>query len=249
MPEEKNTYEACYKVRSYEVDYKEEASISTICNYFQETAGLHARQLQFDISDLQKKGLTWILYKLQVNVHQFPKRWESILVKTWPSTGDGLRAYRDYELHNEKGDILAVGLSQWMVLDIRKKRPVKMPKELMNSRFKTDNHVLELQKGNLSELSTEDTKLITRVGLNDLDMNQHVNNVRYIDWITGYPFSKSQNQKKCDQITIQYAAETTVGDQIYLTSQSIPSLDGVFKYTLFKNDDMSAIANATTHWS
>lgn len=249
MPEPQITYEASYKVRSYEVDHKEEASISTVCNYFQETAGLHARDLQFDISDLQKKGLTWILYKLQVKVHAFPKRWESARVITWPSTGDGLRAYRDYELYNESGKLLAVGLSQWMVLDIKKKRPVKMPEELMSSRFKTDKHVLELHKRNLRELSPADIEFITRAGINDLDMNRHVNNVRYIDWITGYPLPESQHQKKCNEIIIQYAAETKAGDEIYLANQVASDKNGEINYTLFKNEGMRLIANAKTHWS
>lgn len=249
MPEIKPVFTVPFKVRSYEVDHNQEASISTICNYFQEAAGVHARELQFDISDLQKKGLTWILYKLQVKVHMFPKRWESIRVITWPSTGDGLRAYRDYELHSENNELLAIGLSQWMVLDIRKKRPVKMPEELMSSRFKTDKHVLDLHKSNLTPLLPEDAAFITTAGLNDLDMNRHVNNVRYIDWITGYLFSRPENQQKCDALTIQYAAETTAGDQIHLASQPKPGKNDEINFTLFKNDGRRVIANAITHWS
>lgn len=249
MSKPSHTYETSYKIRSYEVDHAEEASISTICNYFQEAAGLHAKELEFDISDLQKKGLTWILYKLQVKVHAFPKRWQSVRVKTWPSTGDGLRAYRDYELYNQQGDILAVGLSQWMVLDVRKKRPIKMPKELMGNRYKTDTHVLQLHKQHVKKLLPEDLTFITTAGLHDLDMNRHVNNVRYIDWITGYHFFESKHQQKCTEITIQYAAETTPGDRIYLASQPAPEESGKIDYTLFKNDDKHVIATATTNWS
>lgn len=248
MPKKEYSYTAPFKVRSYEVDHYQEATISAICNYFQEAAGLHAKELDFDISDLQKKGLTWILYKLQVKVHTFPKRWESIRVTTWPSTGDGLRAYRDYKLHNENGDLLAVGLSQWMVLNIRKKRPVKMPEELMSSRFKTDKHVLELHRSNLKKLTGKDSKFITTAGLNDLDMNKHVNNVRYIDWMTGYNLS-GETEKKCDGIVIQYASETKAGDNIYLSSQASSNLNGEINCTLFKNKDKRIIANARTHWS
>lgn len=249
MPEPKYTYEASFIVRSYEVDHHEQVSISTICNYFQETAGLHAKELQFDISDLQKRGLTWILYKLQVKVHAFPKRWESVKVKTWPSTGDGLRAYRDYELFNENGELLAVGLSQWMVLDTRKKRPVKMPEELMSSRFKTSTHVLPLHKSNINELQSDNAEFITKVGLNDLDMNSHVNNVRYVDWLTGYQSSGSCAKNKCNELIITYSAETNFGDRIYLANEKIPKKTGGFHHTLYKGDKKHAIASAETHWS
>lgn len=248
MSEQDYKYNTTFKVRSYEVDYHQEASISVICNYFQEAAGLHARELQFDISDLKKKGLTWILYKLQVKVHTFPKRWELVRVTTWPSTGDGLRAYRDYELHHENGDLLAVGLSQWMVLDIHKKRPVKMPAELLSSRFKTDRHVLDLHRRNLNNLSPEKATFITKAGLNDLDMNEHVNNVRYIDWVTGHHYREKKDTKKCDELIIQYASETKAGDKIYLSSGPVANQDEEINYTLFKNNSRLVIANAKTHW-
>ncbi|MDZ7719495.1 MAG: thioesterase [Balneolaceae bacterium] len=248
MPKHTYSYTVPFKVRSYEVDHHQEANISSICNYFQEAAGLHARELKFDISDLQKKGLTWILYKLQVKVYTFPKRWESLRVTTWPSTGDGLRAYRDYELYNEEDKVLAVGLSQWMVVDIHKKRPVKMPDELMSSRFKTDNHVLELNKNNLMSVTDKDAEFISTAGLNDLDMNKHVNNVRYIDWMTGYNFTECKS-KKCNEIIIQYSAETKVGDKIYLARNFNPDSKDEIDYTLFKNTEKRIIANAKTFWS
>lgn len=237
-----------FKVRSYEVDHHQETSISTICDYFQEAAGIHAHELHFDISDLQKKGLTWILYKLQVKARTFPKRWQSVRVTTWPSTGDGIRAYRDYQLHDENGSLLAVGLSQWMVLDIRKKRPVKMPDELMSSRYKTDKHVLELHKKNLPKLDEKKAEFITTVGLGDLDMNRHVNNVRYIDWITGYNLPGKSQRKKCRELIIQYAAETKAGDKIYLEKEPDKSIDNQINYTLFKNKGKTVIANAATFW-
>jgi acyl-ACP thioesterase len=248
MPNSEYTYSVPFKVRSYEVDHNKESTISAICNYFQEAAGLHASQLDFDISDLQKKGLTWVLYKLQVKVHEYPKRWESVQVNTWPSTGDGLRAYRDYELYNENDELLAVGLSQWMVVDVRKKRPVKMPDDLMSNRFKTDRHVLDLHKNNLMKLAGDKATFVTTAGLNDLDMNKHVNNVRYIDWMTGYQISEI-TQKKCREITIQYTAETKAGDKIYLVRQENPNLNGEVNCTLFKNDDKQIIAKARTIWS
>lgn len=237
-----------FRVRSYEVDYQGETNISTICDYFQEAAGLHAQKLQFDISDLQKKGLTWVLYKMQVKIHSFPKRWEDIKVITWPSAGDGIRAYRDYQLFNDNDELLAVGLSQWMVLDIKKKRPVKIPDELMSYRFRTDDHVLELHKESLKKIGKEQSESITTASINDLDMNRHVNNVRYVDWITGYNLTGSKNGKKCRELIIQYASETKAGDKIYLANETNEQFVNQIYYSLFKNDGKKVIANALTIW-
>jgi acyl-CoA thioesterase FadM len=77
-----NKYTTRFQIRSYEVDGTGETSMPTICNLFQESAGLHAFELNFDISDLFKKGLTWILYQLHVKIEKFPKRWDDVMVKT-----------------------------------------------------------------------------------------------------------------------------------------------------------------------
>ncbi|MDX1640335.1 MAG: thioesterase [Balneolaceae bacterium] len=250
MSELQSKYSVPYKVRSYEVDHQQQTTISTICNYFQEAAGLHAQELHFDISDLQKKGLTWILYKLQVKAHKFPSRWESVEVTTWTAIGDGIRAYRDYELHDENGELLAVGLSQWMVLDLQTKRPIKIPDELKRERFIEGRHVLEPHEKSLQKTDGENARLITTASLNDLDMNRHVNNVRYIDWITGYHFSNDFKRKKCTQMVIQYAAETKAGDDIYLSTEVEESSKKSHEIncTLFKNSDKSIIANAKATW-
>lgn len=124
-----------------------------------------------------------------------------------------------------------------------------MPQELMSSRFKTDKHVLDLHKSNLEKLSSEKAAFITTAGLNDLDMNKHVNNVRYIDWMTGYECPEKGKTNKCNELVIQYASETKAGDRIYLSSQVESTQNGEINYTLFKNDSKRVIANAKTHWS
>lgn len=238
-----------FTVRSYEVDDRQEASISSICNYFQEAAGLHASELQFDITDLQIKGLTWILYKMQAKIFKFPKRWDSVYVETWPSVGNGVRAYRDYQLYSNDDELLASGLSQWMILDIKKRRPVKIPEELMQKQFKTDKHTLDLHTQNLNEAGRSNTEFIATAGLNDLDMNSHVNNVKYVDWFTGYRTADSTKNLKCNEFVIQFSNEAIEGDKIYLASKSDDHLDNQEIRTLYKNSEKSLIANAVVRWN
>jgi len=91
-------------------------------------------------------------------------------------------------------------------------------------------------------LVPEDSKFITVVGLNDLDMNYHVNNVRYIDWMTGY---LREENKSCREMEIQYLSESVQGDRIYLeTGQE----DDRLIQTLFKNDEKIPIASSISYW-
>jgi medium-chain acyl-[acyl-carrier-protein] hydrolase len=91
-------YRVPFQIRSYEVDVHQRAGVSAICNYFQEAAGVHAHHLNFDITHLLDNGLTWVLYKMHIRIRSNPLRWQDVEVETWPSPGDGLRAFRDYIL-------------------------------------------------------------------------------------------------------------------------------------------------------
>jgi len=242
----KNLYDTTFKVRSYEVDHNGETTLPHICNYFQEAAGLHAYEMQFDISDLFKKGMTWVLYQLHVKVYKYPKRWESVTVQTWPSAGEGIRAFRDYELKNSSGKTIAVGLSQWMVLDLKTKRPVKIPDEILKFGAGSDVHVLENNRTSIDSLPDNQSRLITRVGRQDLDMNNHVNNVKFIEWITGH---HQDNALKCRELKIQFLSEAQFGDNIYL-SQEIEREQGIQSatHTLFRQDPKNVIAKSNSVW-
>jgi medium-chain acyl-[acyl-carrier-protein] hydrolase len=253
-----------FTVRSYEVADGGTASLSNICNYFQEAAGVHADLLQFDITQLHEKGLTWVLFKMQAEVYRFPERWEDISVKTRPSAGDGLRAFRDYELLDADGNRIAAAVSQWMVLNLKTRRPVRIPEEILELGLKNAQHIIEPDTSMLKEISpgSAEPERILKVGVHDLDMNRHVNNVKYIDWVTGYLPQELIQGFSCTAIQVQYMAESVAGDEIFHAfsaddkrgSDSVSDEPPEFSitHTLFKgnrDEKLQPIAAAVTKWS
>lgn len=210
-----------FEIRSYEVDQTGSATLPQIANYFQESAGKHAQKLHFDITDLNQKGATWVLYRMHIRIDQFPERWQNVKIQTWPSSGDGVRAYRDYELKNADGDVLGVGVSQWMVLSIKSRRPMRMPKEILDMGLNTYEHKLPVEKNSFPSLKSPENEITVEVSRYDLDMNNHVNNVKYIEWMTGFlPGNKTENLK-CTEINLQYHREAKKGDRIIIRSKMI----------------------------
>ncbi|MEX0823064.1 MAG: acyl-ACP thioesterase domain-containing protein [Balneolaceae bacterium] len=248
MTHQKN-FSADFNVRSYEVQTNGSATLGSVCNYFQEAAGLHAHELEFDISQLQAKGITWILYKMNIEILDYPERWNTVKVLTWPSSGDGLRAYRDYQLFNSEGQIIAKAVSQWMVLDLKTRRPVRMPREIVEMGLEQEQHVMEFDKSQLKVNQGTDSVEITTVGKHDLDMNDHVNNVKYIDWLTGYPPPLVSKEKQCFRMEIQYISEATLGDRIHLSQETRTENGGyILDQQLSKNGSMKEIAKAQSVW-
>lgn len=182
MADSKLIFEEKFKIRASEVNVKQEATLPSICNLLQEIAGNHARHLQFDITDLQQNKLTWVLHRLRLQVDRLPRWRENITIKTWPSGGDGLRAHRDFIIVDEDRNVLGRALSYWLILDIQNRRPIRIPENILNSVPRDSEHVLPVEKGDFTEIASYDSHQKFTVRRSDLDLNRHVNNVRYIEW-------------------------------------------------------------------
>lgn len=243
---DQSTYQDHFCVRSYEVDVSGSCTLPQVANYFQEAAGKHADLLEFDISHLQAKGLTWVLYRMHLEVDHYPKRWEEVTVQTWPSSGDGIRAFRDYELKSAEGKRLGVGISQWMVLDINKKRPVRMPKEVMEMGLDVETHLLEVDKSTFLKMNNIQFKSEIEVGRQDLDMNNHANNVKYIEWMISYLPENITDSKKCFSINLQYHAECSLNDKIEVRTEQVDEL--LFLHNIVKSETNEMLAEGISIW-
>lgn len=221
-------------------------TLPSIANYFQEAAGQHATQLGIDIGDLKIMGLTWVVFKLQIHVDRFPSRWEDLTVKTWTSIQGSLRAYRDYQLLDQHDKVIATGLSHWMMLDEKTRRPVKIPDEFHELPLKDDVRAMAPHKRKVPLASLEEPKHVARAGSNDTDLNGHVNNVSYIHWVTNQNMQTDGKALKCNDLTIQYMAEAVAGDQIYI---SVELQESKKMISLYKNGAEQPLASAETKWS
>ena len=239
-------YSCNFQVRSYEVDQSGQITLPSIANYFQEAAGQHATQLGIDIGDLKVLGLTWVVFKLQIHVDRFPSRWEDLTVKTWTSIQGSLRAYRDYQLLDQDEKVVATGLSHWMMLDGKTRRPVKIPDAFHELPLKDDLRAMVPHKGKVSLASPAKPELVARAGANDTDLNGHVNNVSYIHWVTNQNMQTGGEVLKCNNLTIQYMAEAVAGDEIFLSEESQERKKII---SLYKNGTEQPLASAETEWS
>jgi acyl-CoA thioesterase FadM len=87
-----------FTIRANEVDTSGNLTLASICNFFQEVAGNNAKALNFDITDMHEQNLTWVLQKMDINIHSTVDWRDTITIETWPAAGDSLRAYLNYRI-------------------------------------------------------------------------------------------------------------------------------------------------------
>jgi len=232
-------YSEDFKIRASEVDVTGKITFSSICSLFQEVAGNHALLLNFDITDLHKKGLTWVLHRMDISINDFPKWRETVTVETWPAAGDALRAYRNYRILSAEGNVLGVCLSYWMMINMKTRRPTRMTDDILNTRLSDRDHALPVTSSKIPPIKDSSLRKNILVRRSDLDMNEHVNNAHYLDWMEE-PLNEGQISRT-KSIDIIFMKESLYGDSI--TSIIQTNKDGSTLHQL-ENENNEIIAKA-----
>ena len=172
-------------VRSYEAGVTNHVSLATLCNYMQESAGLSADKMGWGIRKLQDEGLTWMLSRLHVKVARYVPWGTELLMRTWPSGMKGrLLATRCFQAADGSGEEILQAYSEWLYVDMKSQRIVKLPEEFAGL-LPEDTPTLAFADlgGKSVKISDVTASAEVRVRQSDLDFNDHVNNVHYVEWM------------------------------------------------------------------
>lgn len=175
-------YEQDFLVLSNEADIHHRASVFAMGNYLQEMARAHAQELGWGIDLLREKGQFWVSTRLLIEIDEAPEPGDTIHVQTWPKGTDRLFALRDF-LISSRNRVIARATSSWALLGLPHRRPVSLDamSELMFAR--KDIHAVERIPDKLPSPSGQVEQFKHDVRYSELDLNGHVNNTRYINWM------------------------------------------------------------------
>ena len=190
-----NATDVTFTVRSYEAGIANHVTLPTLCNYMQEAAGVSADRLGWGIQALQADGLTWMLSRLRVNVSRYVPWGTSVVVRTWPSGMKGrLIAKRCFLGLDGDGAELFRASSEWLYVDLKSQKIAKLPESFADL-VPPGTPDLELPDigGKFAHLPAVDgcADILTRHS--DLDFNDHVNNVHYVEWMLENVECKMEN--------------------------------------------------------
>lgn len=200
-----------FKIKQFEIDTDGYALLSVIANYLQEAAGSHAESLGWSMQSLLDQNMGWILNRFTLDIQRYPKAGEVIRIETWPSGADRLFAYRDFELFDEQGRLILTARTAWLILDIKRRRPIATPEDvkeigarsMRNARIQIEPKI-PVPDGDVSK------SIRFPVRRSDLDINQHVNNVRYMEWVLETLFEEQNVRPR--YMDIQFKSEGKYGD-------------------------------------
>ncbi|KAM0969504.1 hypothetical protein ACFX13_018015 [Malus domestica] len=209
-----------FSIRSYEIGADRTASIETLMNHLQETALNHVKTAGLlgdgfgSTPEMTVRNLIWVVTKMQVVVDRYPTWGDVVQVDTWVSASGKNGMRRDWIIQDLKtGQILTRASSVWVMMNKVTRRLSKMPDEVrgeIESFFMNSPPVVEEDGRKLPKLDDKTADFV-RSGLtprwSDLDVNQHVNNVKYIGWILESAPLPILESHELSSMTLEYRRE------------------------------------------
>ncbi len=189
-------------------------SLPSLCEALQEAAARHATALGVGGDALRAQGLAWVLLQWSVDAAAWPAAGEEFGVETWPSAFTDRIVKRDFFVRSGAGDLLSRATSHWAVIDLGRRRPVRMPEAVRAIPTPHRPGALDAPLLKLPAPEPPLTVLTWRVGPEHLDANGHVNNVRYVEWIAASLPGGGPPADEPVRLDVSFRAEARAGESV-----------------------------------
>ncbi len=203
-------YQFDSRVRYSEVDEKQEMSLVSVINYFQDVTTFHSEAIGLGIEHLKEASRAWMLSAWQIEINRLPVFGENIRVQTWPYGFSGFYGDRNFTLMNENQELLVYANSLWIYVDILTGRPVKVSEEEIRG-YQLEEELPMKKAPRKISLPQEGRRAEQiQVQKHHLDTNMHVNNGQYV--LMAQEFLPEDFFVK--QIRVQYCKAALLHDTI-----------------------------------
>lgn len=215
-------YNKEYEIDVSHVDFRGKLKLSSLFLYFQDVATLHADNLGVGMKQMQEVyEALWVLVKMRVDIKRYPLWGERITVETWSEKPRKLEFIRNFLVKDIQGNILASAVSSWVVIDINTRRLKRVEPIFSVYPEETRKRPIDCKLGGFQPKGPLEMVYKRPVGYSDIDVNEHLNNSRYIDFIMDCFSLEKHRNYSVESIEINYKNEAFAGDTITLFKDKI----------------------------
>ena len=210
-----SVYTTRYFVSTLHSDCFGRCKPSALLRFAQDAAGEHCVLLGTDWDSMAKHRYFWAVIRQRMEITRLPKDGETVTVKTWPMPTTRVAYPRATEGFDDHGNSLFKIISLWVIMDMDTRAmvlPGKSGIDVPGTSFGTE---LKAPGGLPAFDGSED--MHRTVTFSDLDVNGHMNNTRYLDWICDLLPAAFHKDHPMKAVSICYMSEALEGQSLRLS--------------------------------
>ena len=204
-----------YHIPNSDTDCHDRLKLSALLGYAQEVAGDHSALLGADRQALLERGVFWAIIRNRVQITRLPRAGEEIRLETWPMPTTRTAYPRSTIAYDAAGEELFRCIGLWVLMDASSRAMVLPGKSGVEVAGQLRGCELAAP-GSLAPRQYENSGS-RRVCYSDLDINLHMNNCRYLDWIADLLPSAFHEAHIPAEVTLCYLSEAREGDSLQLS--------------------------------
>lgn len=207
-------HEEQYRIRGNETGPDLKMSLPAVASFIQEAAWMHSMELRVSVYDLLKRGMTWVLSRLIIELDRRLKHNETLKVITWPSGFNRHYIFRDYHFQDEAGVLIGKAKTVWVILDLQTRQAVQTPSFISDIPLQDVIPLIPFEAERIPVATSYAFEKSFTVGWHDIDINRHVNNLSYVRWIIDSMPLDALKTREIRSLDIVFRAESSYGDHI-----------------------------------
>ncbi|MDD2217760.1 MAG: thioesterase [Eubacteriales bacterium] len=238
-------YKESFKLSLEDIGKNKEITNKAILRVFENIATHQSDESGYGVDDIEKKGLAWLLLEWKIKVFKRIPYGEEVRANTWPRTFERFYSYRDFEMYNEKGELCVIGTSKWLLYNVTKGRINRLSDDIKNSYIIDKKNVFEIDQIETIDIPDKyDREYGYRAMRRDIDLNEHVHNLFYLDLAIEALPEEVFNSMELNNVRISYKKQIKLNDKIKCKY----AYDGEFHtVTIFSEDEKEIHALIRLH--
>ncbi len=208
-------YREEHRVFMRECDRFRRMKPSAMLTLFQDASEALTERWGVGLGAMIKQGAIWVAAKLSYDVTRLPIHEEEIVVRSW--AGRGLMTVCPFycRIEDNAGNIMVDGVSLWVLADMESRSMMnsKLPKIQLPSPLPEDERLPLLPS--VRRPDSWETS-VRRVMFSETDINQHLTNTRYLDWMTDLTNSGFHREHPLKGISMEYREEIGPDEEVEL---------------------------------
>lgn len=230
-------YDKNYEIHFYEVDNKLQCTIESLLKFIEDIGTEQSEKLGCGMKYLIERNMAWVFYQYEIVVHRYPKYAENIKISTEPYDINKFYAFRKYDMYDENGVKIVEAKATFLLIDITKRRLTRVPEEQyriygVDSQRKTQatiDKIKELKESNhIEEIN---------IKYSDIDINNHVNNIRYVQWAIDYLPIEFLTKHRLRNLKVSFEKESKYGEKLFVSGNIEEAEELVSTNNVIKNNE------------
>ena len=197
-----------------DIDHNNKLTIKSLMSFLEDAGGIHSDLVGYGLYDVPKIKLNWMIISWKIKFFKKPMYNETIKVVTWSKSIQRLYSYRDFEVYNANGDLIAIASSKWVLINMETKSITSPDEKLIEAYQSEEDSVMDIKElGKLREPNNYTNAVENNITREMIDINNHVHNLSYLD--IGYSALPDEiYYSDFNEIEIMYKKEITFGEKV-----------------------------------